>query len=399
MRNFKNLKLVFVVQRYGLEVNGGAELHCRQVAEHLSKYFDVEVITTCAIDYMTWKNEYPPGKEVLNGLTIWRFPVDYPRDVTKFNRFSEKIFGQRHTREEEIQWMKLQGPYSTKLFEFIEKNKDKYGYFIFFTYLYCTTFFGLPLVNDKAILVPTAHDEPPIYLEIFNSLFDMPAAIVYNTEEEKQFVTSKFNNAHIFSDVVGVGIDVPKNMQPVNFRKEYNIYDDFIIYVGRIDESKGCKELFAYFLLYKKEKNTNIKLVLLGKPMMKIPKHKDIIPLGFVSEEDKFRGVAASELLVMPSIYESLSMVLMEAWICKKVVLVNGQCGVLKGHCLGSNAGLWYNNYDEFKECLNFLLSNDGLREEMGDNGKKYVEENYSWDKVEEKYLRLVENLQVKFWY
>jgi glycosyltransferase involved in cell wall biosynthesis len=384
------MKLAFVVQRYGLEVNGGAELHCRQVAEHMSKYFDVEVITTCAIDYMTWKNEYPPGKGVLNGLTIGRFPVDYPRDVTKFNKFSEKIFGKHHTKEEEIQWMKLQGPYSTKLFEFIEKNKEEYNYFIFFTYLYCTTFFGLPLVKEKAILVPTAHDEPPIYLKIFKELFSLPKAIIYNTEEEKQFVTSKFNNAHILSDVVGVGIDVPKNMQPVNFREKYDIHDDFIIYIGRIDESKGCKELFEYFLRYKKETKSDIKLVLLGKPVMKITKHADIMPFGFVSEEDKFNGISASELLVMPSIYESLSMVLMEAWVCKKAVLVNGQCEVLKGHCLRSNAGLWYENYEEFKECLDLLLSNERLREKMGENGKKYVKANYSWEKVEGKYLRLL---------
>jgi glycosyltransferase involved in cell wall biosynthesis len=393
------MKLAFVVQRYGLEVNGGAELHCRQVAELLSKYFDVEVITTCAIDYMTWKNEYPPGKEVLNGLTIWRFPVDAPRDVPKFNRFSEKIFGKRHTKEDEIQWMKLQGPYSTKLFEFIEKNKEEYDYFIFFTYLYCTTFFGLPLVKKKAILVPTAHDEPPIYLDIFNSLFDTPAAIVYNTEEEKQFVNSKFNNTHILSDVVGVGIDTPKDIQPANFRQKYNIHNNFIIYMGRIDESKGCKELFDYFLRYKEEINSNSKLVLLGKPVMKIPKHKDIIPLGFVSEKDKFNGIGASELLIMPSIYESLSMVLMEALMCKKAVLVNGQCEVLKGHCLRSNAGLWYENYDEFKECLNLLLSNGELREKMGENGKKYVEENYSWENVEGKYLNLLAEIKPRLFH
>ena len=390
------MKLGFVVQRCGLEVNGGAELHCRQVAEHMSKYFDVEVVTTCAIDYMTWENEYSHGKGVLNGLIIWRFPVDYPRDISKFNKFSEKVFGKHHTKEEEIKWMKLQGPYSTKLFEFIEKNKEKYDYFIFFTYLYCTTFFGLPLVKDKAILVPTAHDEPPIYLKIFKELFSLPKAIIYNTEEEKRFVNSKFKNAHILSDVAGVGIDTPKGIQPANFREKYDVHDNFIIYIGRIDESKGCKELFDYFLRYKKETKSDIKLVLLGKPVMKIPKHEDIIPLGFVSEEDKFTGIGASELLIMPSIYESLSMVLMEAWMCKKAVLVNGQCEVLKGHCLRSNAGLYYANYEEFKECLDLLLSNGELRERMGENGKKYLRASYSWEKVEEKYLRLLERLKVK---
>ncbi len=136
------MKIAFVVQRYGLEVNGGAEFHCRLIVEHISRYYDVEVITTCAKDYMTWKNEYVPGKDNVNGITIWRFPVDKPRDVNKFNKFSEKIFWNKHRKEDELEWMKLQGPYSTDLLNFIKNGKDKYDFFIFFTYLYCTTFFG-----------------------------------------------------------------------------------------------------------------------------------------------------------------------------------------------------------------------------------------------------------------
>ena len=388
------MKIAFVVQRYGLEVNGGAELHCRQVAEHLSKYFDSDIITTCAVDYITWKNEYRPGKQNINGLTIWRFPVDYPRDISLFNKFSEKIFSDiSHREDEEIKWMKLQGPYSTQLFDFIKANSDVYDYFIFFTYLYCTTFFGLPLVKDKAILVPTAHDEPPIYLNIFDKIFGSPKAISYNTEEERRFVNNRFNNHHILNDVVGVGFEAPKEVSPNEFRDKYKISNKFLTYIGRIDESKGCGELFDYFMRYKEERGSDLKLVLLGKSAMKIPDDVDIIPLGFVSEEDKFNGIAASDLMIMPSKYESFSMVIMEAWACKKAVLVNGRCDVLKGHCLRSNGGLWYENYEEFKECLDLLISDDQLRAKMGENGKRYVEENYSWPKIEEKYLRLLDNL------
>jgi len=383
------LKIVFVVQRYGLEVNGGAEFHCRLVAEHLSKYFDVEVITTCAIDYMTWKNEYPPGIEILNGVCVRRFPVDYERDIPKFNKSSEKIFGNIHTYEEEIEWMKLQGPYSTKLLNYIQSNKDNYTYFIFFTYLYCTTFFGLPLVKEKALLVPTAHDEPPIYLSIFKSLFKNPRRFIYNTEEEKNFVISQFQVANIPSDVVGVGIDTPDKIDAVSFVQKYTV-DNFIIYVGRIDESKGCKELFDYFIRYKKEKKSSIKLVLLGKPIMKVPKHPDIISLGFVSEQEKFNGTKTAKLLIMPSKYESLSMVLLEAWLCNTAVLVNGKCDVLKGQCIRSNAGLYYESYDEFEGCLNFLLSDDGVRNTMGKNGMKFVLQNYSWESIEKKYISIL---------
>jgi glycosyltransferase involved in cell wall biosynthesis len=383
------LKIVFVVQRYGLEVNGGAEFHCRLVAEHMSKYFDVEVLTTCAIDYMTWKNEYPPGIENLNGVCVRRFPVDYERDIPKFSKFSEKIFGNIHTYEDEIEWMKLQGPYSTKLLNYIKNNKDNYTYFIFFTYLYCTTFFGLPLVKEKALLVPTAHDEPPIYLSIFKSIFKNSKRFIYNTEEEKNFISSQFQVANIPSDVVGVGIDIPSKIDAVSFVQKYTV-DNFIIYVGRVDESKGCKELFDYFIRYKKEKKSSIKLVLLGKTMMKVPEHPDILSLGFVSEQEKFNGIKSAKLLIMPSKYESLSMVLLEAWLCNTAVLVNGKCDVLKGQCIRGNAGLYFESYDEFEGCLDFLLSDDEVRNTLGKNGMKFVLQNYSWESIEKRYISIL---------
>lgn len=384
------MRLCFIVQRYGREVNGGAEFHCREVAEHLVKYASVDVVTTCAVDYITWKNEYPPGIDTLDGVTIRRFHVDRERDLSKFNRFSEVVFCHPHSYEDEIEWMKLQGPYSSSLLEYLSENKDNYDVFIFFTYLYCTTFFGLSLVGDRAMLVPTAHDEPPIYLSIFQNLFHLPQAILYNTEEERNFVTSKFHNGAIPCDIVGTGIDVPESIDSSAFEQKYGLRN-FIIYVGRIDESKGCKELFDYFTRYKSETDSPIKLVLMGKAVMDVPESPDIVSLGFVSDLDKYNGILASELLVMPSRFESLSMVLLEAWHCTRPVLVNGNCEVLKGQCSRSNAGLWYENYDEFKECLDLLLGIKKLRDMMGKQGKKFVKMNYSWEIVEKKYLQTIE--------
>jgi glycosyltransferase involved in cell wall biosynthesis len=390
------MKLAFVVQRYGLEVNGGAELLCRQIAEHLSKDFTIEIITTCAIDYVSWKNEYPEGDSSLNNVTVHRFPVDYPRDNLKFNQFSEKVFQHLHSIDDEIHWMRLQGPYSTKLLEFIENNANTYDFFIFFTYLYCTTFFGLPLVKDKALLVPTAHDEPPIYLSIFESLFLLPKALIFSTDEERNFVNLKFKNESIPHDIIGTGIDVPDTIDPIVFEQHYGL-KKFIVYVGRIDESKGCKELFNYFIRYKIENPISLKLVLIGKAVMEVPNHPDIFPLGFVSEQDKFNCIMASELLVMPSRFESLSIVLFEAWHCNKPVLVNGNCEVLKGQCIRSNGGLWYSNYEEFKECLETLLKNHNIGKILGENGKRFVDENYSWEIVEEKYLECIKALHSGF--
>ena len=181
---------------------------------------------------------------------------------------------------------------------------------------------------------------------------------------------------------------MPAKIDPDHFRKKNNV-DNFIIYVGRIDESKGCKELFDFFLRYKKDTQSNIKLVLLGNPVMEVPKHTEIVSLGFVSEQDKFNGIKAAKLLLMPSRYESLSMVIMESWLCNNAVLVNGNSEVLKGHCKKSNGGLYYYNYEEFKECLDLLLNNIPLRSQMGKNGRKYIEKNYGWDIIESKYSKL----------
>lgn len=388
----KTYKIAFVVQRYGLEINGGAEFLCREVAEHLSKYCNIDVITTCAIDYVTWKNEYDAGETRINGVSVKRFPVDFPRDIKRFDKCSEKVLCKEHSIDEEIEWMKLQGPYSSKLFQYIEESKDRYDFFFFFTYLYCTTFFGLPLVADKAILVPAAHDEPPVYLSIFNDIFHKPRAIMYNTKEEKDFVIQRFQNGNIPYDVAGSGVSLSEEVGNSNSKNRTN-KENFITYMGRIDESKGCGELFDFFKRYKEEKHSPIKLAVLGKSVMKIPHHPDIVYLGFVSEEEKYNTLKNCDVLIMPSKYESLSIVLLEAWLCKKPVLVNGQCEVLKGQCIRSNAGLWYENYEEFSECLNLLLADEQLRDQLGNKGRKFVDIHYSWETIERKYLDLIKRV------
>lgn len=404
------MKIAFVIQRYGEDINGGAEYLCRLVAEHLSRYHDIEIITTCAREYTTWKNEYEPGIHYINGILVRRFKNDFERDE-EFHRLYLKILGgitpdkfkdnydymvsniERSHMSEQLECIRLQGPYSSDLLNYLEKNNHNYDIFIFFTYMYPTTVYGMRKVSsNKILLVPTAHDEPLIYFEIFKEIFNKPRTIIYNTEEEKKFVNSKFKNENISSDVIGVGIDVPEKIDVDNFKQKYTI-DNFIIYVGRIDESKGCKELFKYFLQYKKDVQSDIKLILLGRQVMNIPKHPDIIPLGFLSEQDKFNGIKTAKLLIMPSKYESLSIVIMETWLCNNPVLANGRCDVLKGHCIKSNGGLYYENYEEFKECLNLLLDNQKLRDKMGQNGSKYVNNNYSWDIIEEKYIRLLGRL------
>jgi glycosyltransferase involved in cell wall biosynthesis len=386
-------KIAFVVQRYGLQVNGGSELSCRLIAEKLSQFYDVEILTTKALDYVTWENHYEADIEIVNGLTVRRFRTDFPRDNNKFIKINRQTFT-KPDRDvyDEMEWMKAQGPVSFELINFLKENHNKYDKVIFFTYLYFTTFWGLPQVPEKSILVPTAHDEPYIYFSIFKPLFHLPQSIVFLTEEEKVFVHSTFHNQHINSVVAGVGIDIPKNQINIQgFRESFNITGDFILYVGRIDESKGCKELFEHYLKFKEKRANSPKLVLIGKSVIDIPQDPDIIPLGFVTDEEKFAAMKEALLLVMPSKFESLSMVVLESLYYKTPVLVNGQCDVLVGHCKRGNAGLYYDGFEEFEMCLNILLDNESVREKLGENGSDYVKKNYKWESIIDKFRSLIE--------
>lgn len=383
------MKAAFVVQRYGLEAGGGAELHCRWLAELMNDVWDVEVLTTCALDYMTWSNHYPAGQHTINEVRVKRFPVVKPRDVKRFNKLCEKVFHHPHTRQEEIEWMKAQGPDCPSLFEHIDQHKQDYDVFIFFTYLYGTTFWGLPIVADKAFLVPTSHDEPPIYLSIYKELFSKPRGFMFNTPEERDFLVKLFNVNCTCSDIVGIGIQFDESILKNNGLSE-KLPDDYVIYVGRIDESKNCQELFKFWADYKSKNSRTLYLVLAGRTGMKIPERKDIVYLGFVSEEEKFEAISKSQCLIMPSLFESLSMVIMESWLCGRPVLVNGKCAVLRGQCKRSNGGLWYENYEEFEACLNYILDNKHVASIMALQGKKFTVENYSWERIKTKWLKMV---------
>jgi glycosyltransferase involved in cell wall biosynthesis len=388
----KNRRVAFVVQRCGREVNGGAEAHCLAIAQRMSVYWETEILTTCSVDYVTWEDFYPPGEERIGDVLIRRFPVAASRVTETFNQLSAEINKNVNSAgaEEQQAWMQAQGPWCPELIRYIETHSRDYDAFIFFTYLYWPTLMGLPKVADRAILVPLAHDEWTIYLPIFRQLFAGARRFIFNTVEEKQFLQRLFPESPLAGPIVGVSVDRPLEVDPLRFRREHGVEDGFLLYVGRIDPSKGCEELFEFFLRSRNEGRLPSKLVLLGKPVMPIPAHPDIIALGFVSEQTKWDALAACEALVMPSVNESLSMVLLEAWSVAKPVIVNGRCEVLIGQCRRSNGGLWYSNYQEWAQIIGRLQSGR-ISNVLGRQGWRFVREHYSWVSIEQAYLECVE--------
>ena len=387
------MKLAVVVQRYGHAINGGAELHARYIAEHLARHAEVEVLTTCATDYITWRNDLPAGVEHVAGVPVRRFKVKHERDPRIFGRWQDRVFDEQHSVSDELEWLEAEGPASPALVDYISKHASHYDYFVFFSYRYYHAYFGTRAVPQRAVLVPTAERDETIGLSIFQPVFRSVRALMYNSPEERLMINTVAGNEDVPGVVVGVGSDVPPNPQPARFRSKFNIRGPFAIYVGRIDENKGCGELFDFFQTYARVAYGKLSLVLVGNPVLPIPNHPRIRHVGFLDDADKFDAMAAADLLVMPSYYESLSMVTLEAWALGKPVLANAKCDVLKGQCIRSNAGLYYGSFAEFAETLSALERNRWLSASLGRNGRQFFREHYDWSVIERKYLDMFSEL------
>ena len=388
------MKVAIVVQRYGQAINGGAELHARYVAEHLARHGEVEVLTTCATDYVTWRNELPPGVDTVNGVQVRRFRVKHERDPLVFSKRSERVFQNRHSLGDELDWLDAEGPTSPALVDYVLKHATGYDYCLFFSYRYYHAYYGARAAAGRAILVPTAERDATIGLSIFQPLFRSVRAIMYNSPEERAMIQAVSGNQEVPGVVVGIGSDVPSNPQPARFRQKHKIRGPFAVYVGRIDENKGCSELFEYFQGYLKDPAGKLSLVLIGNSLLPVPEHPRIRHLGFLDDADKFDAMAAADVLLMPSYYESLSMVALEAWALGRPVLANGRCDVLKGQCLRSNAGLYYESFGEFVGTLEAIEQNRWLAGTLGRNGRQFFREQYDWPVIERKYLEMFERLK-----
>ena len=392
-------KIAFINQRYGVEVLGGSETYTRKTAEALALRddFEVEVLTSKALDFKTWADHFEKDVEEINGVTVRRFSVKKKRNrlVQRSTQVLMHNLG-IHTKSLEEKRLIARGPYVPELVEFIKEHKDEYDAFVFVTYMYYPAYFGAKEVYDKAIFVPTAHDEEPIYMNIFDELFNKVKGIVYLTDEEKEFVNKKFHNENVPSIVNGMGIEIPEEDNSKEFCKKNGIDGRYIVYCGRIEENKGVKTLIEYVQRYNSEiaentketENDNtenhaepIKLVLTGKGNMSIPEDANIKYLGFVSDEDKFSAMKGAMAICLPSEFESFSITLLEGMGCGKPALVNAKSEVLDGHIKKSGGGFGFDNYEEFKESLEKLFD-DKICAELGEKAQKYVNDNYSTEVV-----------------
>jgi len=388
------VKLAVVVQRYGQTINGGAELHARYIAEHLARHAEVDVLTTCAVDYVTWRNDMQAGEERVNGVAVRRFRVRHERDTVAFAERSRQVFEHEHSILDELSWLDAEGPASPALVRHVAAQATSYDFCLFFSYRYYHAYHGARAAAARALLVPTAERDLAIGLALFPPLFRGVRAVMYNSHEEQAMIQAVSSNQDVPGVVVGVGSDVPRHPQPQRFRQKYNVRGPFAIYVGRIDENKGCNELFRFFEEYLRDGTGNLSLVLIGNSLLTVPDHPGIRYLGFLDDTDKFDAMAAADVLIMPSYFESLSMVALEAWALGRPVVANGRCDVLKAQCIRSNAGLYYQSCAEFVGELRSLERNQWLAAALGTNGRQFFREHYDWTVIERKYLDMFDRLK-----
>jgi glycosyltransferase involved in cell wall biosynthesis len=380
-----------VVQRYGPDVTGGSESLARAVAERLADEMHVTVLTTCARDYVTWRNELPEGTTRLNGVEVVRFRCDEERDLASFNALSDSIYAREHDEDEELEWLRRQGPYVPRLVKHLAAHADRYAAILFFTYLYFPTYWGLKSAPDRAILVPTAHDEPALRLGLYRFVFETPRASVFCSAPEQELVRSRFRLRDGPALVAGIGIETPPATDVEGFKIRHDVSGPYLLYAGRIDAGKGCDELLAYYARYRRDCRGAPELLLIGRLAMPRPRIPGVRYLGYLPEAEKFAAMAGALAVVCPSPYESLSIVLLEALSLGTPVLASARSPVLEDHCRRSNAGLPYGGPDEFVEALDLLAGAPALRRALGERGRRYVAANYRWDVVLGKYKAAID--------
>jgi glycosyltransferase involved in cell wall biosynthesis len=389
------VRVLYVVQRYGREVAGGAELACRQIATQLARRgHEVDVLTSCAVSYVNWANHYPPGTEEVDGVNVHRLPVARPRDDRVFGPLNARVvWGYKpvpHYLQRE--WMRMQGPLVPGLRGWLGERAAAYDVAVFFTYLYYTTWAGLPVAAGATatVLHPTAHHEPPFYLPLFETTFRHPKAFAFFTEEERHLVLDRFR-LRVPNRAIAIGFDLDVAGDGDRFRRRYGLGDDpFLLFVGRVDPDKGSDELFDFFVAFKSRNPGPLRLVVVGEPVKALPPHPEVVVTGFVDDQTKHDAYAAALALVQPSYFESFSMVLAEGWVHGLPALVQGHCDVLVGQSRRSGGGIPYQGFGQFEAAVQLLLSDPTLGRQLGERGGRYVHGRYSWDTVMDGYEQLL---------
>ncbi len=379
------MRVAVVVPRYGTDVLGGAETQTRGFAEAaIQKGWDVEVWTTCARSHYTWENFYPEGSCEINGVKVQRFPVVW-QDQDQWAELEVKLAYQGFlTPAETYIWLNS-GPHSPLLYAHIARYAADFDVIVALPYAMPLIHYAAWSAPDYTVMWPCLHDEPYAYLEATRLLLKSVWGVMFNSPEEAELSLQRLRARINRYAVLGEGVSLKTN-SPKPLRSEVN---KSVLYVGRLEEGKNLPLLDEYMERYC-AKRREIRLVIAGDGPVKPPANRAFVYLGFVSEEEKASLYTNALVLCQPSLRESFSLTIMESWLAGRPVLVHEDCPVTRGHVQRSNGGLWFRTYEELAGALDWFLEHPDLAARMGENGRRYVLANYTWEAILNRFETLI---------
>ena len=372
-------RVAVVVQRFGADITGGAEEHAAQVVRRLRPHWDIRVLTSCAVDHLTWADALPPGESTEGGVQVLRFSNPRPRPMHALNELSRRMFGRSHDRVAEESWMALQGPLLPGLWRHLSEEGAGYDGVVAFTYLYVSTAWSVPLLGDRTLLVPTAQEDEALGFDAYAEVFERPRALLVNTPEELELIARRFPR-HARARVVGVGVEAPESRAD-RFRERFDLRGPYLLYVGRVERGKGIPELLEGYAKLRARTASPPTLVLAGEASMDARAH-GVRTLGRVSDQEKWDGLAGALAAVVPSPRESLSLLALEAFAVGTPVVGSAASPVVRGHLQRSGAGAQYTDGEGFVEAVRRVEERRG---ELSRAALRYAAR-YGWAKVVDAY-------------
>jgi glycosyltransferase involved in cell wall biosynthesis len=388
------MKVAFVTPRYGPQVIGGAEAAARQLAEHLvaETAWQAEVYSTCALDPHTWADDLAPGDSTVGGVPVHRYAATHGR-LAAFTPLDARLRRApgRATMAEARAWVDANGPVSNDLIEAVAATDA--DVVAFYPYLYHPTVAAIGRVHVPAVLHPAAHDEPALYLPVFGETFAQADAFCYHSTAERQLVERIYPVGDRPQIELGLGVGPSAGAGRPGGEITGLGGRPYIVCVGRVDDHKGASMLAAFFTTYKERHPGPLALVFVGPVSAAIAPNPDIVLTGTVTEADKWDIVRDALVSVSPSAQESFSLVVLEAWVDRVPMVVNGRCGPTREHCARSGGGLWFTSYFEFEAVLARLMAQPELRSALGDQGRAYVDRYYHWPVLIARYATFLDGV------
>jgi glycosyltransferase involved in cell wall biosynthesis len=350
-----------------------------------SRGHTVELLATCAVNPCTWANEVPPRSFESGGVTVRLFLANPRKDLETFQRLEQKIAAaERLSCEEEEIWVD-NSLNSDALYAYIRATEPQTDYFLFAPYLFGLTIRGAQIAPKKTALIPCLHDENFTKLQCIHALFQSVSKLLFNAPPEWELAKKCYAIPDSKSFLVSLGFDIPFSPpDPERFRKKYKITRPFLTFCGRRESGKNFELLLEMVRVFQKTYPGKIQFVTFGSGSVPLePRDSgNVFDLGFLSEEDKRDAYAAALLNCQPSRNESLSIIVMESWLCGRPVLVNRRCNVTAYWVDLCRGGFTFSDYFDFEQTIVYALSHPQELQEMSENGRYFVQNNFDWKTI-----------------